>query len=254
MFKMMKYEYRKGLFPMLMIFSIFGVIELFFLYGALTKDESKTVLGISFLMLASFVAYIFVLIYGVTSYANDLKNKSGYLTFMAPISTYSIIGAKLLSTLLTGMTFVAVIAVLAVIDYSLVANVFELESLLELLKEIVSAFGYDLSSILFGMLAFVVTFLIQFFMVVTVAYLAVSLASTVLQNKKIKGVVSFVLFLVLIVLINKVAVMISSGEMNSYATFLEAMKEMLPVIGFYLACSVVAFLGSGFLLDRKISL
>ena len=249
----MKYEYRKGLFPMLMIFSIFGVIELFFLYGALTKDESKTVLGISFLMLASFVAYIFVLIYGVTSYANDLKNKSGYLTFMAPISTYSIIGAKLLSTLLTGMTFVAVIAVLAVIDYSLVANVFELESLLELLKEIVSAFGYDLSSILFGMLAFVVTFLIQFFMV-TVAYLAVSLASTVLQNKKIKGVVSFVLFLVLIVLINKVAVMISSGETSSYATFLEAMKEMLPVIGFYLACSVVAFLGSGFLLDRKISL
>ena len=40
---------------------------------------------------------------------------------------------------------------------------------------------------------------------ITIAYLAVSLSSTVLQNKKIKGVVSFILFVALYVLVSYIA-------------------------------------------------
>ncbi|MGN0436357.1 MAG: ABC transporter permease, partial [Wujia sp.] len=253
----MKYEYRKGVFPMIMAFVVFGVIEIYFLYGTAIKDERKTATAIMFLMLATFVSYIFVLIYGVVSYSSDLKNKSGYLTFMAPISTYSIIGAKLLATLLTGLTFVAVIAIFAVIDYSYAASVYHFDSIIELLKQMLDNFGYDLTSSLFGLLAFIITFLIQFFMIVTVAYFAISLASTVLQNKKIKGVISFVIFIILIWVITGIASMSTNAmgsSSNGIDTFIEALAYELPAIIFYLACSVASFIGSGYLLERKISL
>ena len=63
-----------------------------------------------------------VLIYGVIIYSQDLKNKTGYMVFMTPISNYKIIGAKLLSILLTGATLVAFLGLLIVVDYNLLKS------------------------------------------------------------------------------------------------------------------------------------
>ena len=109
MLKMLKYEFRRGIFPLLIVGIVIAAIELYFLIGTLTEHADHSVIAIALLILAAFCCYLFVLIYGIISYSQDLKNKSGYLVFMAPISSYKVIGAKLLSILLTGAIIVAVI-------------------------------------------------------------------------------------------------------------------------------------------------
>lgn len=257
MWKMMKYEYRKGLFPMLIILAVFAMLEVLFLYGIFTKDETKTALGITLLIFSCVIAYVFVLVYGIVNYANDLKNKSGYLTFMAPISSYAIIGAKLLSVFLTGATFVGVIVFLGILDYSIAAEVYHLESLVDMLSELfVSITGVQLKEVVFAIFSLILCFLIQISMVVTVAYFAISVSSTVLQNKKGKGLLTCILFFVLYGCINSAALTIVGGVKADViqSNLMDSLAVMWPVEVFYLAVAVVAFLLSGLLLDKKISL
>ena len=97
--------------------------------------------------------------------------------------------------------------------------------------------------------------LIHFFTLITVAYLAVSLSSTVLQNKKIKGVVSFVLFVVIYVLMSYIAFKLPHlGEGMQATTMLEAIYASLPQFTLYLVCMIGSYIGSAALLSKKISL
>lgn len=255
MLKMTKYEYRKNIFPLLIVFIVFACLEVYFVAATLLELEAHSTIAMTLLMLAAFCSYIFVLLYGVISYSADLKNKSGYLVFMAPISSYKVIGAKLLSTLLIGIVLVALIILLTVVDYSLAAQIYGFESLLDMLKELLSAFGYSMTQILINVLAYVLVMLIEFFMIITVAYFAISLCSTVLQNKKSKGFVSFLLFIVLIVIISIIAAKLPRlYEYSEIDTFLQSLYASLPQLILYVVCMVGSFIGSGLLLDKKISL
>lgn len=125
MLKMLKYEFRRGIFPLLIVGIVIAAIELYFLISTLTAHADHSVIAVSLLILAAFCCYLFVLIYGIISYSQDLKNKSGYLVFMAPISSYKVIGAKLLSILLTGAIIVAVIFGLLTLDLSLAYSTYD---------------------------------------------------------------------------------------------------------------------------------
>ena len=197
MLKMLKYEFRRGIFPLLIVGIVIAAIELYFLISTLTEHADHSVIAVSLLILAAFCCYLFVLIYGIISYSQDLKNKSGYLVFMAPISSYKVIGAKLLSILLTGAIIVAVIFGLLTLDLSLAYSTYDsIDTFYDFLSNILEMGGYSLGGVILRLLAFILVFLIQFFMTITLAYLAVSVCSTILQTKKIKGFISFVLFIV----------------------------------------------------------
>ena len=104
MFKMLKYEYRRGIFSLFVIFAAFLVEEAFFLWATYSHEENYIGLSMGLYFMLSFACYVFVLIRGVYIFNHDLKNKDGYMVFMTPISSYQIVGAKLLCTLLTGVT------------------------------------------------------------------------------------------------------------------------------------------------------
>ncbi len=257
MLKMIKYEYRRALTPLSIVFIIFGVLELYFLIATGLEKESHTAIAMGLLFFASGAMYLFVLINGIVSYKNDLSNKDGYLLFMAPVSTYGIIGAKLISILLTGLTLVALIGVFGMIDYSFAASVYHFEGLIDLIKEMFEAIGSNLAESLFGLLAFIVTFLIQFFTVTTVAYLALSLSATVLQNKKGKTFMSFALFFGMWVAIEGIAASIMKAmglENMGGSTFGASMLSMSPIVALYFVVAVICFFLTGLLLDKKISL
>lgn len=255
MLKMVKYEYRKNLFPLLVVFIVFGGLQIYFMIATMMKDEGHSAISASLLMLAAFCSYLFVLLYGVASYNSDLKNKSGYLVFMAPISTYQVIGAKLLSTLLTGVTLVALIGVLGVVDYSFAAKQYGLDSIIEMIEYLFESSDISLTSVLLNVLVFVIILLIEFFMTITVAYFAISLCSTALQNNKFKGFVSFVLFIVLTIVINIISSKLPTLlDFNEAETFLQLMYSALPQIGLYIVVMIGSFIGSGMLLDKQISL
>lgn len=255
MFKMIKYEYRKNITSVIILLIVMAAIQIYTLGATLLDKQDHAAIGISLFMLAAFACYIFVLCYGIISYSKDLKNKDGYLVFMTPLSSYRIIGAKLLATLITGVLLVFIIAGLAVLDYSVMANQFGFESTLELIDELISAAGYDLKEILTSLLVLIITFLIEFFMTVTVAYLAVSLSCTLLQNSKAKGFVSFVFFIILFVIISIIAAKLPTIDVSAKkGTLAWELCSTLPSIIFYAVCMVISYLGSGLLLDKKISL
>jgi ABC-2 type transport system permease protein len=253
MLKMLKYEFRRGIFPLLIVGIVIAAIELYFLISTLTAHADHSVIAVSLLILA---AYLFVLIYGIISYSQDLKNKSGYLVFMAPISSYKVIGAKLLSILLTGAIIVAVIFGLLTLDLSLAYSTYDsIDTFYDFLSNILEMGGYSLGGVILRLLAFILVFLIQFFMTITLAYLAVSVCSTILQTKKIKGFISFVLFIVFYVILSVIASKIPHlSNPGPNATFMEAMYAMIPQIALYFVVMVASYIGSSVLLEKKISL
>ncbi len=256
MLKMLKYEFRRGIFPLLIVGIVIAAIELYFLISTLTEHADHSVIAVSQLILAAFCCYLFVLIYGIISYSQDLKNKSGYLVFMAPISSYKVIGAKLLSILLTGAIIVAVIFGLLTLDLSLAYSTYDsIDTFYDFLSNILEMGGYSLGGVILRLLAFILVFLIQFFMTITLAYLAVSVCSTILQTKKIKGFISFVLFIVFYVILSVIASKIPHlSNPGPDATFMEAMYAMIPQITLYFVVMVASYIGSSVLLEKKISL
>lgn len=259
MLKMMKYEYRRGIFPLLVVITALAAAELLFVIGIFAEKNLLAGLGITFLVIGGWASFMFVLIYGVIIYSQDLKNKTGYMVFMTPISNYKIIGAKLLSILLTGATLVAFLGLLIVVDYNLLKSHNGGVAGVELvLDDILGTRGLSIGSVIANVAGFIVVALIQFYTMITIAYLAVSLSSTVLQNKKIKGVVSFILFValyVLYVLVSYIAYKLPHlGKNVQVETMLDAMYKNIPQLILYVVCMIGSYIGSATLLTKKISL
>ena len=228
MLKMMKYEYRRGVFPLLVVITALAAAELLFLIGIFAEKDLLTGLGITFLVLGGWASFMFVLIYGVIIYSQDLKNKTGYMVFMTPISNYKIIGAKLLSILLTGATLVAFLGLLIVVDYNLLKShnggVAGAEIVLD---EILGTRGLSIGSVIANVAGLIAIALIQFYTMITIAYLAVSLSSTVLPHL---------------------------GKNVQVETMLDAMYKNIPQLILYVVCMIGSYIGSATLLSKKISL
>lgn len=256
MLKMMKYEYRRGIFPLLVVITALAAAELVFLIGVFAEKDIFVGLGLIFLIMGGWAAFMFVLIYGVIIYSQDLKNKTGYMVFMTPLSNFKIIGAKLLSILLTGITLVVFLGIIIVVDYNVIkSHNSDIAGMEVMLNDILGTTGSSLGAVVANLVGFIVVLLIQFFTMITIAYLAVSLSSTVLQNKKIKGVVSFVLFVVLYVLISYIAYKLPHlGKGMQAGNMLEAIYATIPQLILYVVCMIGSYIGSATLLSKKISL
>lgn len=258
MFKMMKYEYKRAMGPLLIVFSVFALLEAYFFIGTAMKKQEHSAIAMVLFMVLAFACYLFVLVYGIASYNKDLKSKEGYLVFMAPISSFAVIGAKLLATLLTGITLVVMLFILGSIDYSFAAEVYHLDGLLDFFKAMLESIGTTPSAITGGILIFIVTFLVQFFMMTTLGYMAISLSSTVLQNKKIKTFISFVLYFVLLGGVNGLALSLPNvdnlSEMAEHTSLLDQFVFMLPQLGLYVVVMIACYIVSSLLLEKKISL
>lgn len=259
MFKMMKYEYKRAWTSLKLLLLIIAAVEALFLVTVMSHKDSYVVLSIMLLTFLGLGSYLFVLIYGIRSYSSDLKNKSGYLVFMTPLSTYKILGAKLLAIFLTAMTLIGVFGVLFTFDFEVFASEYNFEGFLKAIFELFNEIGgINIARGLLILLAYFISILIQFYMVMTVAYLAMSLSATMLQNKKIKGVVSFVLFTVIYGLVNALSVKImqafTEGESTANLTAGNALLRVAPSITLYLVVAFLCYIACAKLLEKSISL
>lgn len=257
MLKMIKYEYKRAIAPLSIVFIIFAFVEVFFLGATALKKDSLAGLAMALLVFGTFASYIFVLLYGIASYNNDLKNKEGYMFFMVPLSYFKLIGAKLISVLLTGCTLVALIFVLAPIDYAFASKQFGFDSIVDVMKSIFEGLGVNTASVIATLIAMIIVFLIQFFMVTSMAYLAISLSRTVLENKKGKSVLSIVFFFLLYGIVEALALGIHTlfaTDTSEDVTVLKSLLQQSPIIALYIVVLVVCYTITCKLLDKKISL
>ena len=257
MFKMIKYEFRKHISSIIILLIVYGLLEAVFLYGMIADNQNAVVISMALLIMLSVVSYVFILVLGISTYNNELKSKSGYLVYMTPIS-YHIIGAKLLYTLFAGIGFAALIFLLLTINYNMLANEYSLNDFTTVFNVMLRTLGtdYTLGTLLLLMLVQIISMLVNFFMIVTVAYLAISLSTTILQNSKAKGFLSFFLFIVIITVVLYLEGLIPEiYDTSKYVlTVGQAAVNQIPIVIASLVVAVGSFIGSGTLLSKHISL
>lgn len=263
MLKSMKYEFRKNAFVLTIIGVVFVIAEIMFLIGTGFDNEKLFGIGLFVLLLLGFVGSAYIMINGVNAYSRDLKDKSGYLVFMAPISTYKIIGAKLLMIFVEILVFSIVSFLAAVVDIFFFVRVqtdVTMDEILEGLSFFFQMPKSDLYMQIAVIVAFVFSALLALYMIVTLAYLSISLSATVFQNKRGKGLVSFLVFIALGILLSYIGNMIPNlkitypEDYQLVQIYLTSFANNLPSYAYMLAVCAASYIGTVKLLDKQISL
>ena len=255
MLKLIKYEFRKNLYGIAVMLGIIALAQIYFMYACfIDQNRNKALAGAWILFFCAVVCFFMVFAFGIVPYSRELSNKTSYLVFMTPNRSIKIIGSKLLFTFLNGVMVALLLAGLWLIDWKLLMDMWEQEvSVIEMVFDLVKNFGINVTDIAYGISLFVINFLINFFMAVTLAYLCITLTATVLQNRKIKGLISVILYIFLFYAVNKIGgllpVLYESPE-NMQQVVITA----LPCMVFFLIIIAGAVVGTAQLLDKKVSL
>ena len=253
MFKLMKYETRKNILGVIILLSVIMGFECYFLISAFAGSGVNTVVSALLLLLVAFVSYFCVFIFGITTYSKELKSKSGYMTFMTPISSFTVIGSKLLVTLLEGIFFAILLVALACINMGIIEAQFPMVKIFtDFVEMFASLIEINVGQIVLGFFATVLDLVINYIAIVSMAYLAITLSSTIFQNRKFKGIVSTIIFIIFLIIVRKIGGLLPNGEDANDMT--GVFVAMIPTLLFYIAVAVGSIFASGTLLDKKVSL
>ncbi len=254
MLKLAKYEFIKSKNALIIIAVIFALFEGTFLYGIFSKDDAFTGGSIVLLSFYSVSCFFIVFALAIINYSKELNSKSSYLIFMTPNSPLKIIFSKILSTLIIGCAIVAVITILAVIDITIMFEEFSsLNRWKEFFEVIFKEMGVNTALLPPIIIGYIAEFIISFFSVVTLIYMAITLSSTVLQNSKFKGYLSFILiaaFIYIMVKVEGLLPIIHKYPQNSA----EVVINLIPSTIFRLIIMTGSIIGSSTLLKKKVSL
>ncbi len=254
MLRLTKFEIRKNIIGIILIFSAIAASEIYFLVSALAESKEHTAISTGVLVIVSMVAYFCVFIFGVATYSKELNSKTSYLTFMAPVSSFSIIGSKLVSTLLTGVSIAVLLVIFAMVDMALFENVFpETKLFAEFLDALTNMAGYSAAEFWALILVEVFSMLLSFFVMVSMAYLAITLSSTVFQNKKYKGIVSVAIFAGITWVVMKVGNFVPDLYDN-VSNIKEVIISILPSLAYFSVIMIISLFVTAKLLDKKVSL
>ena len=254
MFKLSKYEIRKNILGLMIMLGAIVGIEIYFLISTAVESREHTFISSGVLIMATVIAYFGVLIYGVASYTKELNQKTGYMTFMTPVSTFSIIGTKLISTLIVGIFFVVLFGVLAVMDMAIVENVFpETKIFTEFIKVLAQMVGKNAGEIWITVGVWIFSMLIESFAIIAIAYMSITLTATVFQNKKWKGLVSVLIFILVMIAVVKIAELIPDIY-ETTVKWSQAVINAIPLIIYIALVAVASIFTSAKLLDKKVSL
>ncbi len=248
--KLMKYEFRKQLTSKIVVGILAAIAEIVFLAGVFTDTPDWAGIGLACMLILTIIALCYFSFETIITYSNDLKTKQSYMLFLVPRNMYQIVGSKMLTTVIqiigAGVAFSAII----------VGNVFiifakneEVEAFFEAANDFLTFFGMrvHMSDVIYVIALLLITWL-EF---VLLAMFAITLSTTFFANTKYKGVISFGIYFVLNYLLGKFANFASDGFGEK--EYLMISTEGWIYIGIYTAAMIIWFLGTSWLLDKKVS-
>lgn len=206
MLKLIKYEFRRSRTSLMAMLGAAFALYLAAPLGAMMERDGLMSISMFGLMFYCFVAYVYVLIRGVSAYSGELSTRSGYLMLMTPRSTLSIVLSKLLFTLCFAIVMLAV-CIFACMGSAMIFmdEVFDVRGLVPMLKYVALNMEIDLSALGFFCLYAVVSALISVISVVSMGYLSATLSAAIAARGKGAKFLSAVLFLLLLILVGKVS-------------------------------------------------
>ena len=195
MFRLSKYELRKNRTALFVLLAGLAALQICFLIALRGETLDYAIIWSTILVLYAVVCYFAVFIFAITNYYREINSKTSYLVFMTPVSALSIILSKMLTVLVLGVILAAALGALGWLDFSLFLNQYSVyKSMGEVISEVMKNFGIDTAQVASMALFGIITFLLSVFSTVAMLYLCITLAATLLQNSRLKLVVTIALF------------------------------------------------------------
>ena len=260
MLKLMKYEFRKMRTTLLAMLAGLIALQIGFVVGTHTDNNTVVIVCLSLITLLTSLVYAYIILAGMASYSRELKDKSGYLIFMTPVSPLGIVLSKLLFTALAALVATATFGVAAFLDFRYIfqqANISKetMDQINMLLRFGLNA-NADLLQIVRIVMYYVCTVLIEVLLTMCTAYLAITLSATLLQNKK--GFVRALISLLLFVGLTWGCSWVAQKLIYANATIDKDLKQLSGYLGWSLLLNAgfcAVFTGtSAWLLDKKVNL
>lgn len=192
--KLMKYEFLKTKMSKLIILFVAAAAELLFLIGLFAKWDKGYLWGIILLAACAILGVFYIGIESILTLSKDLNTKQSYMLFMISKSSYQILGAKVLGSLITLAAAGLFFTLLAALDISLAGIYMDgLKEFLNTVEILLNSIFEDLPSIQ-DILGVMILSILQWFLTIIIGYLAVILSCTVLAGKRLSGLISALLF------------------------------------------------------------
>lgn len=247
MFKLIKYELRKQLFSKIILLVLLGILEIAFLIGLLTEKENVLAVSIGLYFLLASGTIFFVAIESIFTFSNDLKTKHSYMLFLTPNSTYKIIGAKVITTMITiGLTAAAFMGVVLVDIAAVFAKFDTLDAFVKTIQELVAQLLH--ADINYGFIISIICYLVfDLISTLVIGMASITLSSTFLSNSKGKGVVSVAFFFGITFIVSKLGSLVlpSKSFTSVEPYYYDCIWSLGVVLVFYLLTS--------YMLDKKVS-
>ncbi len=249
MLKLMKYELRKQAFSKIIILAIALLGEIMFFTGFF-MDKGETIgLALGLLSMFTIGALFFIAFESIMTFQSDLKQKHSYMLFLTPNTTYSIIGAKVVSSALQIMLSGLAFALLFLIDgVALLGKYSSLNEINRAFKEFVNL-QFNIHLDYKYLILVILVVLITWITIITLSYLSITLSSTFLADKKGKSLISFAIFFIMIIAIGKFE------DFLMYALDINSNNETFLVAGilFHAVVTIIAYITTAWMLDKKVS-
>lgn len=253
MLKLLKYEYRKEMSTYLVLFSSLLVAEIYFLFGFVTGSQTNIAIASFAFVFGGVCGILALMLLGAISYSKEINSKYSYMTFMTPNSPYKIVGAKYISLFLaTAVASIFYVGFVCLDTYLIMKKYDEIRSFTEIVRGAARMMGWDTDAYFAMFVAMLISMWISFFFTVSCAYLAITLSTTILANKKGKGFLSVLFFFVITFIVSKIRGVLPTLDMGTSMG-----AEILNNIFVYLF-QIIMIIGSylfvSYMLKKKISL
>lgn len=198
MLNLIKYEIQRRTGAILTSLLIMVVLQSFIVFG-FYRGGSWIVLSTILLALLTIGVYLFVLFDGIRTYYYDLNSSEGYMLFLTPNSGYKILGSKLIVSFCELLFYVMIAISLLLLDYFIVKSLFidsgsaEIQLIFNRLATSYKSVTPSIGSIF----VFSFTTILQWFNVITMAVMAITLTKTILSDNKYNWLISLAFFLVI---------------------------------------------------------
>lgn len=248
MLKTIKYELIRSKLTLVILGCVIGGAEMLFLIGT---SPSSTVLGLMLIYAAGMVAYAVIWLMGLLSFSRDLREKSGYMIFLTPVSSYTIIFSKIIAALMELAAAALVLVLLAFMDMGIASARFSRQ--IDVLRSFSNLLDTTTDRVWAVFLTVWINALFVTLTLYAIAYLGSALAAAATQSKGGRRGASIAIIFGLLVVYTAIAKSLPEISVRNNTLFRELL-ERIPNILFALIFSAGCTYATGYLMDKKISL
>lgn len=267
MFKLIKYEFKTISKEFLIILGAIILLNIA-LMTRINVWADATIMGLSFLI--CFGAAVAVFIYNIVIFTRDLKQDTGYLLFSIPKSGYTILGAKLISSLI--VMIVAMLLGCIMAFFIGVVAMGNFNSVIKAFTELKNMTGVSMVKFVLVLIVDAIISILIYVLFLLTIYFSITISKVIMNGRKFSGLVAFLIYIIADLIIGKLYDLLSRAIPQSINPYINALGDpysrlatandpsilLIPVgwVGgiFYLVVMIGLFMGIGYMIEKKIDL